>query len=646
MMRIKKTILILLWIIPGTSLFAQPDKYSQLQEKLIVLSNGDIPQLNERVNISVTGVPVQEFIRGVASSSGLNINVDPSLKIDVVNNFSNVKVVDILLFLARQYDLDISIIGNIVNIGKSKVETPLPPPPAKKVLVNYDKESDLLSIQCDNEDLMNLTKEMIDKSGLNVVPAPGLDRTKVSGYIQNMPFDNALDKFAYANNLKVRKTDDQVYLIEKNEVVPVAATNTQQKKGNQQGQKNQSQGDGSFQIKRTTGDSLSVDAQASPIADIIKEAASQLKTDIFFTSPIQGESTFTLKNISFPSLLQYLFRNTAYTYQVIKGVYLFGDNKNREMKDFRVIQLQNRTIDKLLEAIPADLKLDIDLKEFPELNSLLAGGIPGRIDALELFLRSIDKPVPVILIEVMLVDSKNTHTLTTGIEAGIGNKPTVTGGKVFPTVGNATETLDLSSQSINSISSLINSFTGPGSIKIGNVTPNFYLKLKAMENNGMINIRSTPKLSTLNGHEANLEIKNTQYYQEQQSNFYSSLSTQSTLAVQYKSLDAVMSVKIKPVVSGDDQITLEIEVKQESFTDRIAQYAPPGKTARSFKSLIRVKNNEMVLLGGLEENTVNESGTGVPFLARIPIIKWFFSSKSKEQSKTKLNIFIKPTIID
>jgi type IV pilus assembly protein PilQ len=632
---ISKLWLLLLFI--SVNLQAQQDKYTQLQEKLIALSIGDIPQLNERVNTSVTNVSIQEYLRGVANSSGVNMNVDPSLKIDVINNFSNVKVIDVLLFLAKQYDLDISVIGNIITIAKNKVETP---PPPKKVLVNYDQGSDLLSIQCDNEDLANVAREMVDKTGKNVVPAPGLDRIKVSGYIQNMPFENALDKFAFANNLKITKTDDQVYLIEKNEPAPQPSNPAQMRKGGAYGSKVQGQNNntGNIQIKHTVDDSLSIDAQGASIADIINEAASQLKVDIFFTSPVQGESTFALKNVSFPALLQYLFRNTPYAYEVVKGIYLIGDNKSRDMKEFKVIQLQNRTIDKIIEAIPTDLKSDMDIKEFPELNSLLVGGLPERINSLESFLRSIDKAVPVILIEVMLVDTKNTHTIATGIEAGLGDKPTTTGGTVYPSVD-----MNLGSQSINS---LINSFNGFGAVKIGHVTPNFYLKLQAMESNGIINIRSTPKLSTLNGHEAAMAITNTQYYQEQQNNIYGSLSTQSTLITSYKEVKAEMSVKIKPVVSGDDEITLEIEVKQEDFTDRISQYAPPGKVARTFKSLIRVKNQEMILLGGLEENDLNETGNGVPLLSRIPIIKWLFSSRSKINTKSKLSIFIKPTIID
>ena len=57
-----------------------------------------------------------------------------------------------------------------------------------------------------------------------------------------------------------------------------------------------------------------------------------------------------------------------------------------------------------------------------------------------------------------------------------------------------------------------------------------------------------------------------------------------------------------------------------------------------------MKNNEMVLLGGLDEVDNENSGTGVPILSRIPIIKWFFSGRTKRKDKSKLHIFIKPTV--
>ena len=115
----------------------------------------------------------------------------------------------------------------------------------------------------------------------------------------------------------------------------------------------------------------------------------------------------------------------------------------------------------------------------------------------------------------------------------------------------------------------------------------------------------------------------------------------------YIPINADLSIAIKPMVSGDNQITLSINVVQSSFNSkRIDEEAPPGMNTREFNSIVRVKNQDLVILGGLEENVKNDSGSGVPFLARVPIIKWFFSKKTRTKSKKKLSVLIKPTILN
>ncbi|MBN2520925.1 MAG: type II and III secretion system protein, partial [Bacteroidales bacterium] len=249
----------------------------------------------------------------------------------------------------------------------------------------------------------------------------------------------------------------------------------------------------------------------------------------------------------------------------------------------------------------------------------------------------IDKIVPVILIEVIIIDFNKSAKISTGIRAGLGENPGQTAGTVFPDID-----ISLSSKSINDI---LESFTDFGIIRLGKVvSPDFYMSLKLLENQGILNLRSTPKLSTLNGHEATLSIGNTEYYLEEQNQVIGTQNPQSVKTQTFKPVNAELAVTIKPIVSGDDQITLEIDVEQSDFTERISQFAPPGAVNRNFKSSIRVKNQEMVLLGGLEERRTSDSGSGLPLLSRIPVLKWIFSSKAKENSKSKLNIFIKPTI--
>ena len=171
------------------------------------------------------------------------------------------------------------------------------------------------------------------------------------------------------------------------------------------------------------------------------------------------------------------------------------------------------------------------------------------------------------------------------------------------------------------------------------------MQLQALEENGVIKVRSTPKLSTLNGYEATLTSGETRYYLEEQSSTISSTAIQQTNTKQYKSVNADLTIKINPIVSGNGQITLEIEVSQSDFKGSSVAGAPPNSINRKFKSQIRVKNGEMVLLGGLERNETSDKGSGIPVLSRIPVIKWFFSSRSRSKSNSKLDIFIKPTVI-
>ncbi len=143
-----------------------------------------------------------------------------------------------------------------------------------------------------------------------------------------------------------------------------------------------------------------------------------------------------------------------------------------------------------------------------------------------------------------------------------------------------------------------------------------------------------------------MSIGETRYYVENNSNIITTQSTTTVNTQVYKPLTADFSMTINPIVSGDEQITLDISVKKQSFTEQTAgKNGPYGTTTRDFQSLIRVKNQEMIMLGGLDEITKDESSSGVPILSRIPIIKWLFSSRTKKKSKSKLTIFIKPTVI-
>jgi type IV pilus assembly protein PilQ len=238
----------------------------------------------------------------------------------------------------------------------------------------------------------------------------------------------------------------------------------------------------------------------------------------------------------------------------------------------------------------------------------------------------------------MIIEVSNSTSVSTGLDLGLGEVPTTDKGSVFPSAD-----LTLGATSINKI---IGGFNGFGSLNVGKVVPNFYAKIQALETNGDLKIRSTPKLSTLNGHQATLSRGERSYYAVTQTNTIGTQNPVISDTKNYYPIDADLSISIRPLVSGDGNITLNINVLQSDFNgERIDPEAPPGMDSREFTSTIRVKNKDVIILGGIEETSKNNSGSGIPFLARIPIIKWFFSKRTRTASKSKLSVLIKPTII-
>ncbi|HSH67612.1 MAG TPA: secretin N-terminal domain-containing protein, partial [Bacteroidia bacterium] len=580
---------------------AQENRFSVIEAKLKEVAASS-PGLNEKVELSVNGVSIQEFIRGLATTNNLNVSIDANLTAKVYNNFANVTVSDVLMFLIRKYDLDVTFVGNIISFTQFT-----PPPPVvetvkyvpKAIKISYDKAGNLLTLDLSQDSLASVAKEITRISDKNVVFSPDLSGKIVNGYIQNMSFNSALDKFAFANDLKVTPTSDNFYLIEKADAVSATAQKSTGK-SNLKSAGNTATG---FDLKTSGAGLLTVEAINTPIADILAAASKELNINYFLFSEVKGNTTLNIIDENYESFLNHLFNGTDYSFKKDGAIYLIGDRTLEGLRATKVISLKYRTVEKVVDFIPAELKKGVEVKAFNDQNSLILSGSQRRIDEIQTFLRDIDRVVPVISIEVMIVDINNSHTVATGIKAGLKDAPTKTGGDVFPTLN-----MSLGAGSINSI---IDGINGTGIVNLGKVTPNFYMSLQLMEQNGDVKINSTPLLSTLNGNEAKMSIGETRYYQENNTNTITTQSTTTVESIIYKPLEAKFSMSINPIVSGDEQITLEISVTQSTFTNQSGgKGSPYNTTSRDFKSLIRVKNQEMIMLGGLDNENKNETSSG------------------------------------
>jgi len=600
-----------------------------------------VPALNEKIDFTVNDIPLHEFIRGIANEAGLNVNLDRGLNQSVSNNFKNVQVKELLYFVKSNYNVNIEFIGNILNIRT----IPEPQPPVVPAYtVNYNAESKLITIEAKGASMSELSSEITRQTGVNMVVPQNIKTLQISTFIKDLPVLTALKKMGLANNFKINETEEG-FLVLESTVMPENTSSSRMMANNPRMRgRNNSESNGNSndeeiaEVNVYTKDSIDIKAVNAPLNVIIEKLFTPLGVSYQYIGEINEKINLEKKGVSLDELLADLFAGLKIAVRNVNGTYWIGGRDILEMKEVKVIPLRYRSIDSLQAIIPTNLKSELEIIDYADMNSLIVAGAKDRVTALNNFLKDIDKLIPVVLIEVIIVDNKNSKKLETGITAGLSEEPVKTSGNVLPSVD-----MTLSSNSINKV---IDGFNGWGWVNLGKVKSNFYMTLKALDENGYVDIKSTPQLATMNGHKATMSIGRTEYYKEELNTLYGSVTSSSQTTSTYKPVEAELKLELKPIISGNQDITLQISVEQSDFTDRIEKNAPPGKVSRKFDSVIRIQDQEMILLGGLEEAEKSDTRSGFPLLSRIPVVNWLFSSKSKAKSEGKLNIFIKPTIIN
>lgn len=727
---IKKHVVMLICVFTAQVLLAQEydeARIQQLETRLASIST-EVPGLSEKLDITMQQANLSTFLLAISEVHSVNIDVHPDLQgIQIINNFKDVLVSDVLVYLSKNYNLTIDFTGTILFVKGLKEE--IEKEGEREIPLLYDPSTQTLSVDLQNDNLATAFKSISDISGKGIFYTPDLNDKFLSVFIKNLPFDIAMEKIAYSNNLIVSQSKDGSYEFESGASQgSVGANGAQTPRAAKSRRSNFF-----FEVLNLEEKRLDVDIQNIPIADIIYDIGNELKINIFTASPLEtaGTATVTAKDISFDQLLEKIFENTTlasqktnegisnnntnrpiqngpqvtttserFTFKKDGSIYYFGTFKQLTLRASEIIPLRFRsisiladpqrsgrsagrsslsfgvnggfgnnsnfrndnnfgnnsginnqdntqvrgqrgeinTVANLSSLIPEDIKQDLSIITDKELNSFIVSGASADIKRFKEFIKEIDKKVPIVIIEVMILEVNKNSTLDAGIEWGIGTEPTTTEGNIFPNTN-----LSLGAKTINRILGRID---GSSFFNIGQVGPNFFATIKASESNGNFNIKSSPRITTLNGHRAYFSNGRTSYFEVTQNQFVGAQNPIVSESVNFVPIDAELSLEVLPFVSADGEVTMDIKVIQSSFSgERVTETGPPEISSREFTSIIKSRTNDIVVLGGLEEDSKTNSGSGVPFLARIPIIKWLFSKRVRTASKSKLTVLIKPTVI-
>ena len=630
----------------------------------------DQKSLNKKIDIAALG-SVQEIITSIAQQTKINITIDPNISKNVVSNFSKVKIKDILIFLCRQYDLDIKFTGAIMSVVP--YQKPKPKPTLKQIGVSFNPYNNTLSMDLSNDTLGMVARKITQTSGKNVVISPKAQLKKVNGFVDKMPVDKALKLLARSNDLYFTETAEGAYFLRTKEEVPAEELEQKTKKKNLT-----TNGGINYEaienLEITTKldsieDELVMNIQAInvPFSQLVKGASIEMGKDYFLfdiqgmggrplgnnpsrtggNRPIRNNTgnlnnadkpiSLKLENVTYEEFLNYVFRGTNLTYKIDGDIYLIGDRGMEGLRQTKTVQLQYRSAKEIEKVIPKELSEKVEIFPFLELNAVILSGSAPNIREVEAFLKSIDKLVPVVMIELIIMDVQRNRITESSFKLGIGDKPV------------ESERLGLSpgfdfQLGAGSINKLLGMLSGQGIVNLGSVLPNFYMSLKAVEEVGLVKTHSRPQLSTMNSHEATFNIGETRYYLESRTTVQGVQGAVTQQDVNYKSVQADFTINVTPYVSGDEQITLEIEVQQSDFLGELQLDAPPAQVTRKFDSQIRVKNGDMIALGGLESKEKSRTGRGLPLMARVPVLN-LFGDRRNSKSNSELIIFIKPTIV-
>ncbi len=739
-------------------LYAQDNAISRLNtiKNRIQLLKPEIPGLNETLNVNISSTSLANFLLAVSKIHKVNINVSQELKnTNITNGFTDVTVGDLIVFLVKEYNLEVDFTGNILSIRSYK--KPIVPPAVKEIGVSYNPQNNLLNLDLSEDPLDKVFRKIMSESGKNLLYSPSLNTKKLSAFIQKVPFETALDKLSISNGLEFEKTEDGFYIFNTllgNEADDSPTANRSNRSKNKVSRIRPKRKKSSFFYEVLDYDQrlISIDVEDVPISDLVYTLVDEFDLDIFLASPLKntGKTTIKSESIGFDTLLTKVFENSGtastngragssgrgyYTFKKEKELYYFGISGQLTVNSIQFIPLQYRSIELLgdptnnggsssrfsgnfnnnsginflgnglnnganqgsfnnsnsfnesssssnfqnnrnsinsnsgfnrrntfsdnsstqssgtqsagaiTSLFPDNVLEGLDIKMDVELNGFIVSGPGTNVEKFKNFITYIDKPVPVILLDVMILEVSKTATLDAGLELGVGTEATQNSGVAFPGTNGRVSGAGFDKIVKNEdFKKIIGGFKGFSSLNLGRLGPNFYVDLRAQETNGNLKILSTPKLSTLNGHKAYLSSGETTYYQVVNQSFIGSQNPSSTEITNYLPIDAELAIEFKPYVAGNGQITLDIQVIQSSFGTRIDENAPPDINSRRFSSIIRMHENDVAILGGLEDKIKSEAGTGIPLLSKIPVLKWLFSRRTRTDSKSKLNILIKPTV--
>jgi len=187
--------------------------------------------------------------------------------------------------------------------------------------------------------------------------------------------------------------------------------------------------------------------------------------------------------------------------------------------------------------------------------------------------------------------------------------------------------------------------------------------LRALEQQGDVQVLSTPQVSTLNNQKAVIKAGTDSFFQTDLSINYRTFTddagdrrVQPELDPDFEPFFSGIALDVTPQIEESGWINLHVqpsvtEVRERERTLRTGRgedevrFSLAESDVRQSDSIVRARSGEMIIIGGLIEEREEQETSRVPLLGRMPLLGWLFTQERQESSKYELVILLRPRVV-
>jgi general secretion pathway protein D len=282
------------------------------------------------------------------------------------------------------------------------------------------------------------------------------------------------------------------------------------------------------------------------------------------------------------------------------------------------------------------------IQQVPSQSAIIVKGTPDQLALASKMIDDIDKSKPEVIVDVVVAQVRRDKLRNLGITPPQNMTVTLLGNSVTNTTSGTTSTT-ATTPSLN-----FNDLQHLSSVNYSVVIDP--LKAVALYSDADTKIMQNPKIRATDNEKATLTIADK--IPIATGSFGTPLGVGTAVGAvgvntQFTYTDVGVKMEITPRVHPDGQITLKLsmEISNLNGSETIGGITQPIISTRKAEQVIRLKDGETNLLGGILEIDDTSTLGGTPFLSQIPILKYLFSSTQKEHVTNELIFLLVPHIV-